>query len=167
MKNFTILFLLILTIACKQKAPDNQTVSEKITPQIDTTSQSLSTSIEDTVTKMIVEIKDTMTLKSITKTIAQDIMCFGNEPYWSVEISEKKKTIHFKELDGANIVFDYINPSVKGDIQIFDLKKEGNRMKITIQKGACGDGMSDSKHSFSSKVTLNDTQYSGCGRLKK
>jgi uncharacterized membrane protein len=95
-----------------------------------------------------------------------DMLCFGNEPYWSVDISEKQKTIHFKEMEGENIIFDYIKPTIKGDNQIFTVKKDKNTLNITLTKGACGDGMSDKKHTFSSKVTLNSRQFKGCGRIK-
>ncbi len=95
-----------------------------------------------------------------------DMVCFGNEPNWSVDISEKKETIHFKEMAGENIIFDYIKPIIKGDNQIFTVKKDNNTLNITVTKGACGDGMSDAKHTFSSKVTLNTRQFTGCGRIK-
>jgi uncharacterized membrane protein len=121
MKNYTLLFILLICFACNQK-------------------------------QAMVTIPD--------------MVCFGNEPNWSVEISEKKQTIHFKEMDGENIVFDYVKPSIKGDNQIFSVKKDNNTLNITVTKGTCGDGMSDTKHTFSSKITFNNKPYTGCGRLK-
>lgn len=94
----------------------------------------------------------------------------GNEPFWSLEISETM--IQFKGLEKEN----YFNASHVEPIQAMDANvkmyvatTEKGAIRITISQGKCTDSMSGISYNYTVTVELTigkaaePTIYSGCG----
>jgi heat shock protein HslJ len=97
------------------------------------------------------------------------LICFGNEPFWSLDLTETGKA-RFSTPDspavdylGASHTLAWRKESVwRGRATIPD----GGELVAFLRKGACSDGMSDTVHPYSVNVSLPDGRhYAGCCRV--
>jgi heat shock protein HslJ len=97
------------------------------------------------------------------------LICFGNEPSWRLDLTEKGKA-RFSTPDSA--AADY-----RGAASLLAWRKEsvwrgqavvpgGGELVAFLREGACSDGMSDTVHPYSVNVSLADGRhYAGCCRV--
>jgi len=91
----------------------------------------------------------------------------GNEPNWTLQISEKENMIEFFDLaEGKEYYFFYeeeINEDGK-TVYASHNNIQRNTIKIFIMKESCSDKMSDNLYDYSVEVNINpDKKYRGCG----
>lgn len=97
------------------------------------------------------------------------LICFGNEPFWSLDLTEKGKasfsTPDSKAVDylGAASPLAWRKESVwRGQAVV----PGGGELVAFLREGACSDGMSDTVHPYSVNVSLPDGRhYAGCCRV--
>jgi heat shock protein HslJ len=108
---------------------------------------------------------------SMTSTMAQEppLICFGNEPSWSLDLTAPGKA-RFSTPDSAAV--DYA-----GAANTLAHRKEsvwrghaaapgGGDLVAFLREGACSDGMSETTHPYSVNVSLPEGgHYAGCCRL--
>jgi heat shock protein HslJ len=108
---------------------------------------------------------------SMTSTMAQEtpLICFGNEPSWSLDLTAPGKA-RFSTPDSAAV--DYA-----GAANTLAHRKEsvwrghaaapgGGDLVAFLREGACSDGMSETTHPYSVNVSLPEGgHYAGCCRV--
>ncbi|GMW05288.1 MAG: META domain-containing protein [Gammaproteobacteria bacterium] len=97
----------------------------------------------------------------------QPLVCFGNEPSWSVDLTESG-TARFATPDADPLVY-------RGKATRLDFLREtlwrgtsgaGRDLVVWMQDKACSDGMSDTSHPVTARVSLADGRFlAGCCRL--
>lgn len=99
----------------------------------------------------------------------QPLICFGNEPFWGLDLTETGKA-RFSTPDSQAV--DYL-----GAVNTLVPRKEsvwrgqatvpdGGELVAFLREGACSDGMSDTVHPYSINVSLPDgLHYAGCCRV--
>ncbi len=93
--------------------------------------------------------------------------CFGNEPFWDIEISEKKGTITFNNVSKEFVhTFPYAEPKIEDEQAIYNAVEGKNTLVITLKREQCSDGMSDVVHKYSSEIVHNGKKFKGCGCKK-
>lgn len=136
-----MLFVLLVALAACQNDDKKTTASTSQTPQ--------------------------QTLVAAPKDIAVRLdtaRCFGTEPFWDVNISEKNGTIVFNNIgEEALHTLPYVKPKIEGEQAIYEAIEGKNTLKITLKSEKCSDGMSDIQHKYSSEVVFNGKKYKGCG----
>ncbi|WP_026451920.1 hypothetical protein [Aequorivita capsosiphonis] len=110
-------------------------------------------------------------LDSIPKntTSGHDFKGGGDEPFWSIEISDKK--IHFQSPDinykSITAVINTIDTS--GNTITFNSENEGETIKVALLEQECKDRMSGKKNSHKVEVLIkrksekDPRTYDGCG----
>lgn len=98
------------------------------------------------------------------------LICFGNEPSWSLQFSEQGRAQLLLELGQKPL--DY-----RGRETRLDFLKErawrgkpasgkGGEVVAFLRESACGDGMSDTQHPLTVRVSLPDSRLlAGCCRI--
>ena len=95
------------------------------------------------------------------------LICFGNEPFWSVDLTEPG-VARFSTPDQAPVAYRgtttrhaFLNEAVwRGS------SGSGRELVVWTQQKACSDGMSDTEHPFTARVSLPDGRFlSGCCRV--
>lgn len=97
--------------------------------------------------------------------IPYDYWCMGNEPFWQIQISEKENLIDFYDpMIPKFYHFIFSKAEINGVATIYNAedKANNNKIKITITKENCSDGMSERRYNYSSEVVLNGKTYKGC-----
>lgn len=97
--------------------------------------------------------------------IAYDYWCMGNEPFWQIQISEKENLIDFYDpMIPKFYHFSFSKAEILGGATLFTAedKTSNNKIKITITKEKCSDGMSERNYNCKSQVVLNGITYNGC-----
>ncbi len=108
-------------------------------------------------------------LATAARAEAPSLICFGNEPFWRLDITDKGKA-QFSTPDSAAV--DYL-----GAASTLAWRKEsvwrgravapgGGELVAFLREGACSDGMSDTVHPYSVNVSLPDGRhFAGCCRV--
>lgn len=94
-----------------------------------------------------------------------DIVAFGAEPSWSLDIHHKK-AIQFS-LPGldAPVAFSPVAPRLSGDSIIYQVKTAGEIMEVVLAPGFCSDGVGEYLYDYKVKVSFRGRQYTGCGAV--
>jgi uncharacterized membrane protein len=94
-----------------------------------------------------------------------DIVAFGAEPSWSLDINHNK-AIQFSipGLD-APVAFSPVPPTLSGDSIIYNIVSQNERMQIILSPGVCGDGVSDNLYDYKVLVSYKGKTYRGCGAV--
>lgn len=95
------------------------------------------------------------------------LICFGNEPSWSVDLTDPG-VASFSTPDQAPVAY-------RGDATQHAFLHEsvwrgsagsGRELVVWMQEKTCSDGMSDTQHPFTARVSLPDGRFlSGCCRV--
>lgn len=97
---------------------------------------------------------------------AQPLICFGNEPSWSVTFTEPGRA-RFGTLDGPPS--EYEGKETRNEPlreRLWRGKAAGGDLVVFLREGACSDGMSDTTHPFSARVSTPDGAFlAGCCRI--
>jgi uncharacterized membrane protein len=86
---------------------------------------------------------------------------FGNEPFWSVTISDIGLRFDSPE-DSSGVRFPAVQPVARGDTLDWFSKSDRGSIDVRIWPAACSDGMSDKQWALTGTVRLNEMAYTGC-----
>lgn len=110
-----------------------------------------------------------LSLSSVPALAAQPMICFGNEPSWSLRLIEPGKG-QFSTPDGPSI--DYQGSEKRMDPLAEEIWRgkpttgESGDLVAFLSHAACSDGMSDDTHPITARVSLADHRaLAGCCRL--
>ena len=99
----------------------------------------------------------------------QPLICFGNEPFWSLELTEPQ-TARFSTPD--SLPADYhgaantLVPRTETVWRGRPIAAAGGELVAFLRKGPCSDGMSDVVHPYSVNISLPDGRHlGGCCRV--
>jgi heat shock protein HslJ len=110
---------------------------------------------------------------AVTASIAQEpsLICFGNEPSWRLDLTEKGKA-RFSTPDSMAV--DYLgiaNTLVPRKESIWrgqSTLPKGGELVAFLREGQCSDSMSDTVHPYSVNVSLAEgSHYAGCCRVSE
>ena len=108
---------------------------------------------------------------AVTASIAQEpsLICFGNEPFWRLDLTETGKA-RFSTPD--SIAVDYLGiantmvPRKESIWRGLSTLPKGGELVAFLRKGECSDSMSDTVHPYSINVSLPEgSHYAGCCRV--
>ncbi len=94
-----------------------------------------------------------------------DFWGLGNEPFWSLQISEAEGIVEFSRLGAATEVAEYVKPSIENEglrSRYFVTFPSGQRMKIAVNKEDCKDSMAGNPYAYSIEVSYNGEVLQGC-----
>lgn len=161
MKYLFSFFIILLSIACNEKAGKGVTGNDTIVAGQDSQPEQ-NTTVNDTV----VEPFNEMQWMQQKVSEGTDFIGTGNEPFWSVEISFDS-IMKFKTAEGDSI----ITPIVQG-IRLQDVAATGYRaetengiLSVIIFDQKCVDDMSGIEKPKMVKVDYKEQSYSGCGQF--
>ncbi len=95
-----------------------------------------------------------------------DYWASGTEPFWSAQISAGEDLIEFYDpSEDKFTVFNYAPPVTTDTAQVYAAfnQSTGDNIRISVRKEVCSDGMSDIRHEYAVKLTVNGKGFSGCG----
>jgi uncharacterized membrane protein/heat shock protein HslJ len=94
-----------------------------------------------------------------------DIVAFGAEPSWSLDVHHKN-AIQFS-IPGlsAPIAFSPVAPILAGDSIIYNIISSNEKMRIVLSPGFCSDGISENLYDYKVSVSFRGNSYSGCGAI--
>lgn len=106
--------------------------------------------------------------KNFRNTCVQyDYWALGNEPNWSLQISEKENLIEFNlPADKKVYYFFYEEPKEENGIIFYKSHNEIQRyaIDVSVKKEKCSDTMSDKVYEYSVEVEISGgKKYRGCG----
>jgi putative lipoprotein len=142
-----------LTLACapapRDRVADSQVVTDTSTPIVDTSArpQPASAPWEDARRRGI------------------EFRAIGQEPGWMLEIDHEKSMYLLADYGEKKITVPSPKPmrDPSGTIT-YDAVTEEHRLTVVIDKVVCHDGMSGEEMTHTVVVTLDGTEYRGCGR---
>jgi uncharacterized membrane protein len=98
--------------------------------------------------------------------IPYDFWALGNQPNWSLQVSEKEGILALKDYSNNEVyLFEYFAPKVVNDeVFTYNSNNYANQTSITaiFKKQACGDGVSNNQYQYSVSVLINGKRYTGC-----
>jgi len=132
--------------------------------KIETTNEKIKEKYPQTlIVKEIVQVEK----KNFNNTCIQyNFWGLGNEPNWSLQISEKENMIEFFDLAEGKEYYFFYEEEIDEDGKIVYASHNNIQrytIKIFIKKEPCSDTMSDKVYDYSVEVNLNnDKKYKGC-----
>lgn len=94
-----------------------------------------------------------------------DFRAKGNEPFWSLEITEEESmrfTYALGEREAHTPVPPPVTDQATGAV-VYHAVTEANDLRVRIEPAPCTDSMSGFAYETTVTVTLNGDDYSGCG----
>ena len=96
----------------------------------------------------------------------EEFRVFGNEPFWSVNVSPSEIVYSSLATDDKQ-TFPYVEPlSADGrrleTVRVYRLGDEGNTLLIIRKVDGCSDTMSDDLHPYSALFIQDDLVLEGC-----
>lgn len=99
--------------------------------------------------------------------VPYDFWALGNEPNWSLQISEKENLIEFNlPSDKKVYYFFYEEPREENGIIFYTSHNEIQRyaIDVSVKKEKCSDTMSEKVYDYSVEVEISGgKKYKGCG----
>jgi heat shock protein HslJ len=95
------------------------------------------------------------------------LMCFGNEPSWSVDMTEPGAA-RFATPDGESVLYhgSATRLDVLGEALWRGPSADGRDLVVWVRDAECNDNMSDTRHPVTVRVSLPDGRFlAGCCRL--
>ena len=90
----------------------------------------------------------------------------GTEPGWLVEVGAGENPALHAELDYGERKIDLAHAQVlTGASGYAGTTSDSVEVKLQLQREDCSDGMSDQTYPVSTKLSVGDTTYTGCGRF--
>ena len=95
-----------------------------------------------------------------------DFRAVGNEPGWTMEISNKQDLLLVTDYGQQTYRFSsaIMKTELHGRTTIYNAKNDNDMVEIVIRGKPCRDSMSGEAFSTTVSVLLNNNQYTGCGR---
>lgn len=99
----------------------------------------------------------------------KDISFFGtgNEPFWSIEISNKNAITFYLVNSGEPVTFLPTEPVRSKDSIVYHIQNDSTTLRAVIYHQFCSDGMSDFIYNEKVSVQYNGQTFNGCGMLYK
>ncbi len=95
-----------------------------------------------------------------------DFRAVGNEPGWTLEISNKADIVLITDYGQKHYRFDA--GSITSEAQllttVYEAQSNGNRIEILLTGKRCTDTMSNDTFPVSVSIQLNEKSYRGCGK---
>jgi uncharacterized membrane protein len=97
----------------------------------------------------------------------QKMQVFGNEPFWSLQVSQRGFIYQTPEV-GKRKISNYVSPlkALGRPADALKVYRMQNNNTLIIQKESCSDGMSDNTHAYSAVLIMGRKVLSGCARLE-
>ena len=118
----------------------------------------------------VITVKDVLTFeqKNYRNTcIPYDFWALGNDPSWSLQVSEKEDIIALKDYTNNTVyLFEYFSPRIVNDeIFTYNSNNYANQTSISavFKKQPCHEGDRNDQYEYSVSVIINGKKYSGCG----
>ena len=91
---------------------------------------------------------------------------FGNEPFWSVDVSPSE-IVYSSLATEEKLTFPYVKPlaadgRLPDTVRVYRLEEDNNTMLIIRKSKGCSDTMSDGLHPYSSLFIRGDMVLEGC-----
>ncbi len=94
-----------------------------------------------------------------------DIVAFGAEPSWSLDIHHKN-AIQFTVLGlESPIAFSSVVPILSGDSIIYNIISSNEKMQVVLSPGFCSDGIGENLYDYGVTVNFRGKSYAGCGAI--
>lgn len=94
--------------------------------------------------------------------IGQPIRALGTEPFWAVDITDGTK-FKLSRPDKPDLLAEAPGAAMSPDGATWVAKgATGEQLTVTLQMGACSDGMSDRTYPMSAEVVLLNETLKGC-----
>ncbi len=90
----------------------------------------------------------------------------GTEPFWGMQV--RTDQVVFTRPDADSLVYPYTPPEVKGGgVLVYASKRFANdtALTLTIEPGACSDGMSDRTYPAKATVERGTLTWKGCATV--
>jgi uncharacterized membrane protein len=81
----------------------------------------------------------------------------GTEPFWGLDI--KGDQLLLRRPDAADVVAPRTDPVIDGQSAVWI----GGALSVRLTPGACSDGMSDRRYTYTATVKAGEVSLSGCG----
>lgn len=91
----------------------------------------------------------------------------GNEPFWSIEISNKNAITFSLVNSGEPVAFLPTEPVRSKDSIVYHIQNDSTSLRAVIYHQFCSDGMSDFIYNEKVVVQYNGQTFNGCGMLYK
>ena len=95
---------------------------------------------------------------------ARKFQALGTEPFWSIDVLGSK--LLYTSPDVPQAVAISASVASSGTQLRFSGTMEGKPVVLTIEPGACSDGMSDTAYAYKSSFSWGEQTEQGCARLK-
>jgi uncharacterized membrane protein len=89
----------------------------------------------------------------------------GNEPGWTVAITEAKASWH--QEGAASIVLDTVQSQDTEGTVSYRAKATGHELELLIDAQPCRDLVTDEYFAFAARAVLDGKQFTGCARVGK
>lgn len=89
----------------------------------------------------------------------------GNEPTWSVDISETKAS--WKQQGTADIALDTLQSQDAEGTVSYRAKAAGHELELLIDAQPCRDLVTDEYFAFAARAVLDGKEFRGCARVGK
>lgn len=89
----------------------------------------------------------------------------GNEPGWTVEITETKAS--WKQADADQIVLETVQSEDTEGTVSYRAKAEGHELELLIDAQTCRDLVTDEFFAFAARAVLDGREFRGCARVGK
>lgn len=118
-------------------------------------------------TRIVAVLMFSISFSSVAIAEDRPLMCFGTEPFWSVDLTEPGLARH-STPDGVSVF--YTGSATRHDILGETLWRgspdQGGDLVVWMKDSACSDNMSDTEHPVTARVSLPDGQFlAGCCRV--
>lgn len=99
---------------------------------------------------------------------SRPIRAFGNEPFWTVEISPERGIVYAR-LGEPEVAFPFVAPerSDAGSVRVYGPVEDGtecHRIRMRVLERECRDTMADVVHPLTATVTIDGETLKGCAR---
>jgi uncharacterized membrane protein len=92
-----------------------------------------------------------------------DFVGAGTEPFWGLDIDfDQSMRFYVAGGDTFNTPAVMVNPRPDGTMEYLATTESG-KLKVSIKKQTCSDGMSDNQYAYTVAVEAKGQAYSGCG----
>jgi len=100
-------------------------------------------------------------------TIVTEWVALGNEPFWNVSVMPDSIVWRTPE-QLAGVRFPPADQLTLKERHVWRTSRTGSpaSLQIIIERGTCGDGMSDREYPYTSRVRLDTLNYTGCAEQR-
>jgi putative lipoprotein len=93
-----------------------------------------------------------------------EFRAIGQEPGWMLEIDREKSIYLLADYGEKKVTMPVPTPRDSAGTTIYDTRTEAHRLTVRIRPSVCHDSMSGEEMTHTVTVTLDGTEYRGCGR---